>query len=136
MNSTRLDISIPHSSGLPHFVWCSYYFCKLQMGTHHAMQCFFATPDGLWMRNTFRGVEAYSSKAGEGRLGMMISRRPYRRASTENAPGPRHKRAIAMMAVKTEISLAALISGLEPGSEANATLKLPRAATKAERVVR
>ena len=32
---------------------------------------------------------------------MMISRRPWRRASSEYAPGPRRKSAIAMTAVKT-----------------------------------
>jgi hypothetical protein len=35
-----------------------------------------------------------------GLAGMMISRCPWRRASSEYAPGPRHKSAVAITAVK------------------------------------
>ena len=50
----------------------------------------------------------------------MISRRPNRRASSEKAPGPRRKIALAMVTTKTLASLAASKSGIGMGNHKRA----------------
>jgi hypothetical protein len=70
--------------------------------------------------------EAFSSE--ERRLaGMMISRRPWRRASSEYAPGPRHKSAIAMTAVNTAEGCADETLNMGTGIRVRAAPKLIRA---------
>jgi hypothetical protein len=64
-----------------------------------------------------------------GLRGTMISRRPYRRPSIENAPGPMQQIAIAMMVVKPEVSLKTPAFELDRESKGRATAKLTRAAT-------
>ena len=66
------------------------------------------------------------SSEGRGLAGIMISRRPWRRASREYAPGPRHKSAIAMTAVNTAETLAAAMFNTG-GKRARAVPKLVRA---------
>jgi hypothetical protein len=70
-----------------------------------------------------------------GLRGTMISRRPYRRASMENAPGPMQQIAIAMMVVKPEASLKMPAFALNRESKGTATAKLTRAATAEVSVV-
>jgi hypothetical protein len=73
------------------------------------MQCFFLTPEDWKLGNSIevvsesqRGLSSEESGLAE----MMISGCPWRRASDEYAPGPRHKSAIAMAAVNTAETLA------------------------------
>ena len=47
---------------------------------------------------------------------MIISRRPKMRASSENAPGPRHTRAARITVAKTAVSLASNKSTLGAGN--------------------
>ena len=51
---------------------------------------------------------------------MMISRRPNKRASSENAPGPRQIRAIAITVAKAAVGLASNNSRLGAGNQENA----------------
>src|SRR5580658_9028800 len=60
---------------------------------------------------------------------MMISRRPNRRASKENAPGPRKTRAIKIAVMSTDVILLRQASeGIEESKERTA-VELPIAAT-------
>ena len=67
------------------------------------------------------------SPAGRGLAGMMISRRPWRRASSEYAPGPRHKSAIAMTAVNAPETLADKTSNTGTCTPVRAVPRLIRA---------
>jgi len=95
--------------------------------------CFFWAGIG---RNPIQDAsrEGHSSSDGSGVGGMIISRRPYRLASSEKAPGPKHEIATAMMEVKTELTLTAM--GSEPGSQASATLMPMRAASTDKKIVK
>jgi len=52
--------------------------------------------------------------------GMIISRRPNKRASSENAPGPRQTRAIAITVAKAAVGLASNNSRFGAGNHENA----------------
>ena len=52
----------------------------------------------------------------------MISRRPNRRASSENAPGPRQMRATAITVAKAAVSLASNNSRVRDGGNQENTL--------------
>jgi len=60
---------------------------------------------------------------------MMISRRPNTRASTENAPGPRHMMARSMVNPKTNEILESKRLGVQAGSNESATPTAPAATT-------
>jgi len=60
---------------------------------------------------------------------MMISRRPNRRASTENAPGPRKTIAAAIMPAKISDSLASNKFAAAAGRTQNPALRAPRTTT-------
>lgn len=56
----------------------------------------------------------------------MISRRPNRRASMENAPGPRKTMAALIATASTEGSLASNRFGVAAGNHANAMPRVPK----------
>jgi hypothetical protein len=68
--------------------------------------------------------EIYNS-GGRFILGMMISRRPKRRASSENAPGPRNAIAAAIITAKIADGLASNRFGVETGIRASAIPIVP-----------
>jgi hypothetical protein len=55
----------------------------------------------------------------------MISQRPKRRASSENAPGPGRERTVAMTATKKIDRLVSNRLGVGTGSQESAKLRLP-----------
>jgi len=63
-----------------------------------------------------------------GVLGMMISRRPNNRASSEKAPGPRQMTAAAITVAKAAVSL---VSNTSTAGAANQEHMLPRPASTA-----
>jgi len=69
------------------------------------------------------------------RFGMMISRRPNRRASSENAPGPRQTIAIAIAAVRITASLVTNRFGAGSGNHGNKLATLISPPTKTARGV-
>src|SRR2546427_3192845 len=63
---------------------------------------------------------------GEWSVGITISRRPNRRQSSENAPGPRKTRAIAIATTMQVVSLASKKFGVGTGSHESAIPALPK----------
>jgi hypothetical protein len=110
-----------------------------QRRTHPAMQCFFDTTEGVGSNTTFGVAETLVGlrkqfggnqnicavqEFDEGDAsGMTISWRPYRRPSSENAPGPRQTRAAAMTVARAPVDLASNKFRLGGGNHENA---LPR----------
>ena len=68
--------------------------------------------------------------------GMIISRRPNRRASTENAPGPNRTTAALMAMAKTADSFASKRLGAVTGNRENVTATVPRLINAATNGVR
>ena len=96
----------------------SHHFALSQLGTHPAMECFFHTPVSRYTdtpivvtanpvdgQNRKRG-KVDQSPVGRDASGIKISLLPKRRASIENAPGPRQTIEIAMVTAKATAILA------------------------------
>src|SRR5580704_10694600 len=98
------------------------------------MQGFFATPQGGQACNTFvvAGKNLGQEKNQEledGPLGIIISRRPNRRASSEYAPGPRQITAIAITVARAVENRVSNRFGFDAGIQESALPMLVTAAT-------